>query len=251
MTFRQILRRVLSAAVLPFLIILYFNIENLAARLGWGNILADAFAPQAGASPVVEFLQHPAVLWTALVGLGMAAGMWIDSLLYRRERKPLEEEARRHFIDRVELSKEAEELARQLGALAGHGHARHAIAWQEETEDLRSTLPSVPMPSRSRTARERASVVEKYGEKFHADAWRIINAAGRLIPLDRGDLWRVEHVMISGHGIEEMSAFLMAIANDLRFPNEPLLAHTDRRFMDQAAAAALQSPQGTGSETQP
>jgi len=173
------------------------------------------------------------VLFPTSILAGFVGGLWADARLAKKERTPLEDEARQHFIDRIALAKDAEALAREISALAGQGHARHAIAWQEDTEHFRSVAISSPGPMRDRSTRERAVVIERYGEKYHADAWRIINVAGRVIPLDTGDIWKLQHILQSGHEIESMANFLMAISNELQYPNEPLVPMQDRRAVSQ------------------
>ena len=89
MTTRKKIRWALTILTAPFLVILYFNIENLAVRLGWGDLLADAVAPLSGDSPFIEFFKDPLWLWPSLVGIGIALGLWFDLLLSTRERKTL------------------------------------------------------------------------------------------------------------------------------------------------------------------
>lgn len=69
--------------------ILSFNIENLAVRLGWGDLLTNVVAPLSGNSPLIEFFKDPLWLWPSLVGIGIALGLWIDLLLSTQERKEL------------------------------------------------------------------------------------------------------------------------------------------------------------------
>lgn len=80
-------RKIASFAAIPFVVILYFNIENLASRLGWGDLLADAVAPKAGRGGVVNILQDPVSLWIALLGVGFLSGMWVDYALSKRTRR--------------------------------------------------------------------------------------------------------------------------------------------------------------------
>lgn len=90
MNWRESIRWALAGLAALLLVPLYFNIENLITRLGWGNVLADAVAPETGKRPVVEFFQHPVTLWVVLLGLGFAAGFWADFLLAKRERSNAE-----------------------------------------------------------------------------------------------------------------------------------------------------------------
>jgi len=93
MAIRRAVRLIGTVLSVPFLVVLYFNIENLAARLGLDNVLADVIAPKNGRQPVIEFFQEPVVLWASLFGLGVVAGLWIDVWLRglepkRSNRKP-------------------------------------------------------------------------------------------------------------------------------------------------------------------
>ncbi|MBY0582357.1 MAG: hypothetical protein K2P68_05480 [Sphingomonas sp.] len=183
----------------------------------------------------MTFLLSSWTLYPATLLAGFVVGLWVDAILAKRERKPLEEEAQRHYIDRLALALEAEILSREIAALAGAGQARAAIAWQEDTSEMISRGPEEPRrPTRDRSVSERAKIIEKYGEKYHADAWRIIDAAGRLMPLDRNDVWQVSHLLHGGYDIDKMSSYLMRIANGLRYPNEPQLPEIDKQFPDQA-----------------
>ncbi len=129
MTARKLLRHGLSLATVPFFIVLYFNIENLATRMGLENVLADAVAPTAGRSPVVEFFQLPLVLWIALLGLGFVGGLWVDLLLAKRERAPL-------LTERHALASRARQAASKAFVLAGELETAKNIAWNESTNTV-------------------------------------------------------------------------------------------------------------------
>ena len=89
MTTRSKIRWALTGLTAPFLVILSFNIENLAVRLGWGDLLTNVVAPLSGNSLLIEFFKDPLWLWPSLVGIGIALGLWIDLLLSTQERKEL------------------------------------------------------------------------------------------------------------------------------------------------------------------
>lgn len=83
---RSTVRLALTVLSAPLLVVLYLNIEKLAEREGWDTLLADGVAPASGPSPLLELLTTPTAFAAATFVIGLAIGVWIDTLLVRRER---------------------------------------------------------------------------------------------------------------------------------------------------------------------
>ena len=146
-----------------------------------------------------------AVAWFSAVILILA--WWVGR---RRKTKILFPE-----INRESLADEAEALSRNISALYGEYAGRMAVAWQADTE--RTISSKGVLFSREQSTDIRARLMERYGEKYNAEVWRIISVAQKCLSLDRNDVWRVSHG-INDHDIQAVIVLLSSIATRLRYP---------------------------------
>lgn len=150
--------------------------------------------------------------WLAGFAFGLCLGLWVDAALRRREQRdpalPASE------IDREALAAEADQLAAKVAALIGEYEGRAAVAWEE---DSNSVTLSRGEARTYKHAEVRARLMEKYGEKYHADVWRIIALARKCISLPYGDIWQISHGA-SDHDIKQIPRTLSTIAVSLRQP---------------------------------
>jgi hypothetical protein len=117
-------------------------------------------------------------------------------------------------LDRAALALEAETLSQQINSLVAEHYAAIQAGWN-----------SVAMDRASRDEHTQAvgKLVERYGERFAAKAWRIVNDADKLLNFNRHDLWLVSHGVRSENDITEMAMFLGKTASDLRYGKSPAL----------------------------
>ena len=124
MQIRKVIRRIVAALGTAFFVVLYFNIENAATRIGLGDLLADAISPQSGKNILVDIVYHPITLLVSLFGLGAALGVWVDaiflnpSLQQKRTKDELRQKAEK-FGREVEIwtSKALSELKNKVNEL--------------------------------------------------------------------------------------------------------------------------------------
>jgi hypothetical protein len=153
--------------------------------------------------------------WFGGVFIGFAVGFWIDALLQRRLFPNLANQ-----IDRETLAVEAETLAAAISMLLGDYTSRAHVAWHEDA----STRPAGMNTGRAmmaNQARVQAQAIERYGEKYHKDVWRVIALAQKCIQLDSGDLWKISHG-IRFDQIGQVPTLLTKIAAALRHPQPDL-----------------------------
>jgi hypothetical protein len=92
-------------------------------------------------------------------------------------------------------------------------------------------------------ARIQAQAIERYGEKYHRDVWRVIALAQKCIQLDRGDMWRISHG-IRFEQVEQLPMVLTKIAAALRYPQPdlPMLDRLREQISTNPPAALPPSP---------
>lgn len=71
---RSIVRRSTTIIAVPFLAVLYLNIETFAVSLGWDGLLIRY-------APMVEYLTTSLALALSTLVVGIVIGMWVDLLL--------------------------------------------------------------------------------------------------------------------------------------------------------------------------
>jgi hypothetical protein len=161
-----------------------------------------------------QILTSPWFHWIGGALVGFAAGVWIDVLLKRQTADTSAKE-----IDKEALAAEAEALAGGISSLVGDYAGRAQIAWHQDAADFRVNMPRRPMMENK--AKIEAAALEKYGEKYHKDVWRIISLARKCTPLDYNLIWLVEHG-IRFTNIEQLPSILTKIAVDLRHPQSDI-----------------------------
>ena len=142
--------------------------------------------------------------WFGGLVIGFAVGAWLDWFFGRSARQA-------QVLERSDLATRAETLAQGISALVGEYEGRRSEVWHEDTQDLIA----------GKKGRPRSQIVEsnfsqKYGEKYHGEAWIVINAAGQLISIDQRDTFSVLH----GTGLSDahhMVDLLTRLAGRLRY----------------------------------
>ena len=82
-----IIRLIVTALVMPFVVVLYLNIERYAEEHGYDVILIKLLEPKEAdvISPIISFAFHPATLYGAIGFVTFVVGIWFDALLRRGE----------------------------------------------------------------------------------------------------------------------------------------------------------------------
>jgi hypothetical protein len=182
---------------------------SLAEEWGWYQ------HPNAKVATVVAwftaFAGHSWFHWIGGSIIGFAIGVWLDTLFKRQSATLAINE-----IDKESLASEAEILAANVSELIGDYSARAQIAWLQD--------PTAEGGMRFKHAEIEAKAIERYGEKYHKDVWRVIALAQKCIELDHGEIWMMSHG-INYHLIEQLPILLTKIAVNLRHsqPNLPML----------------------------
>jgi hypothetical protein len=165
--------------------------------------------------------------------IGFAVGAWLDTLLKRQSAKLANNE-----IDRETLASEAETLAANISALIGDYSGRAQIAWHQDAATMRAGRGIFV-----NTAEIEAKAVERYGEKYHKDVWRVIALAQKCIQLDdRTEIWFASQ-SFNYRQIEQLPVLLAKIAVNLRHsqPDVPMLERF-RPATNLAASPPSQAP---------
>ena len=89
---RQPVRWFFTAASLPFLVILYLNIEKYAESRGWDTFLLQLLEPatqreESEDSRLIRALTNPWMVYAAITVIGMTLGVWLDAVLKRLDAK--------------------------------------------------------------------------------------------------------------------------------------------------------------------
>lgn len=152
--------------------------------------------------------------------IGLACGLWVDAIFKRREQPPA---SAAQQLDRMKLADDAENLAMKIAAFAGEASSRSKVAWSQENGWLRQSNPGDPSRSLSPDlqAEEEGRMLEKFGEKYAAELWRIVALAEKCVPMDRNDLWNIKNGPSSIFHLSDIPQFLYRLAANLRYPDLP------------------------------
>lgn len=131
--------------------------------------------------------------------------------LKRRQAKQLD---RIVHIDRDALADELEDMSKKIAALVGEFRGPMQVAWCEDAGD--------PQAMRRSYADVEGKLIEKYSYRHGADVWRLIRRASKVIPLDRGSIWRVEHGVRGENDLISMYMLLATLSDDVRAPKAPI-----------------------------
>lgn len=198
-------------------------------------------------SGLLGALTSPIATHAAMGCVALAAGMWLDFILYRRERRPVEDSIAQAVIDRQKLADDALAVGQGICRLTAQGQARLQTA--SEADRKLSRQPETFSYNENRV-REEAVLLDKYAEQFHAEVWRVLDLSARTLRLDQSMMWRLRNTT-SIYELEELGKHLLSISNDLRFPGNPHLPLLSSEEVESLRRATLarQSPLGIGSET--
>ncbi len=233
MTIRKLVRITASVLSALFFVVLAFNIENLAVRLGWDNLLADAVAPERGRGTLLDALQHPLTVSVSLIGVGFAMGLWLDFLLAKRERAPNKEA-------REQLAEDAKAWAKKTGEIYAHYAERSRAEFMANSRNSREFL--------SKPNVAECSALEQY-HKIHTEVWAVIEDAQHYIAIQRHDIFPLEHGVSSFSDILRMSQLLTKIAAWLRHGAAPKPLEWARHGVNLPTEQnEHQEPQGVGRE---
>lgn len=123
-------------------------------------------------------------------------------------------------IDRDQLADEIETLSQKIAALLGEYRGPMQEAWWKDAASRD------PTDIRTGMARIEGKLIEKYSDRHAADVWRLIRRASKVIPLHRSDVWRISHRIGSEHDLNSLFLLLANIADDIRYPIQPLPTST-------------------------
>jgi hypothetical protein len=186
----------------------------------------------------IDFLVSNHWYWLAVgAATGLAVGTWLDAFLKRQSIATPS-----NAIDRQALASEADNLAASISVLVSDYTSRLQIAWHEDSAGLRAAMAD-GNALMGNHARIQAQAIERYGEKYHRDVWRVIALAQKCIQLDRGDMWRISHG-IRFEQVEQLPMVLTKIAAALRYPQPdlPMLDRLREQISTNPPAALPPSP---------
>lgn len=205
------------------------SIRAFLERWGlWQWVMSAAVLLGGFGLAVWAWLESRLPYWAiAIVGLGAVATLVVIAnsvhALVARER------LRRHThapIDRESLAKRLEDLSRAIATLVGEFRGPLQSAWWADSPSRDS-----PHGHQMRYAEAEGKLVERYSARYAADVWICIATAGKIVPLDRGDLWQIQHGIRSEHELVAVYQYLAMLAAEIRHPN-PRLPMTDRRIAE-------------------
>ena len=121
-------------------------------------------------------------------------------------------------IDRESLAEQAEQLSAAIAALSSEYEAKKRLAWHKESERMMSSRSNKRTTSRDEGIELEAKVIERYGDKYKADVWRVLVMAAYCGVVQEKDLWRFRHGMSSAHDLDGVHQILTKVAVELRYP---------------------------------
>lgn len=124
-------------------------------------------------------------------------------------------------IDRDALATELLEMSRKIAALAGDFRGPIQEAWWQGEGD-----PNSINLIRTSQSKLEGQMIERYSTRYAADVWILIRRASKVVPIDRGDTWKVEHGVRGEHDLLNVFILLAKLSDDVRNPLPPL-AMTD------------------------
>lgn len=184
---------------------------KLAEKIGFNTALSDRWEAIMGF--LSNLTSNPWYIFAAAFSAGLAIGVWMDSLLRRRETIPEHPE-----IDREQLAAQADNLSQNVSELLGDFTERVAIAQNDDFNALREGQRRGGL--RDNQADVTARAINSFHAKYNSEFWTIIALAQKCISLDHGDLWQVSHGM-GYHDIQKVPGILAKIAISLRYPGHP------------------------------
>ena len=215
--------------------------KSLWSRLPIGRLFADAlnaFGFWAWLAPAIGIAMSAAVAWWAwfesqvpywamaliFVGMGIAilfAAYLVQSMMLKRKQSRAIDKL--VTIDREELASKLEDLSKKVAALVGEYRGPMQEEWWKDTAS------QDPVSIRTGMAKIEGKLIEKYSDRYAADVWMLLRRASKVIPMDRGMIWRLQHGIRSEHELMELYAVLARIADDIRYPTAPLPETDPRR----------------------
>ncbi|MDZ5699190.1 hypothetical protein [Chelativorans sp. M5D2P16] len=128
-------------------------------------------------------------------------------------------------IDRDALADELEDMSRKVAGLVGEFRGPMQEAWWKDSANRD------PSTLRESHTRIEGQLIEKYSYRHGADVWRLIRRASKVVPVDRGDIWQIQHGVRGEHDLINVYMFLASLADDVRSPKAPI-PMTDRRTVE-------------------
>lgn len=164
------------------------------------------------------------------VAVGFAGGMWVDSLLRKRETAP--NSGAGDGIDRVVLADRASVIAAKVSAMYGQWKADHTIAWSEDR--LR------PGDSQSSADNVNRKYIERYSEQYNAEVWSVIGMARKFVVVDSSTHFNLSHGVSNASDLNAIVVLLGHIEASLRHdqPDLPMFDKHAERVKQMAISRA-------------
>lgn len=143
-------------------------------------------------------------------------------ILEKRKRIEMYEKVVR--IDREALADDLEDLARDISGVATEYAGQIQEAFWSET-----LSGSGAIPGRSAQARAEGRMIAAFGAKYQAKAYILIRRASKVVPIEAGMHWRIQHGVRSEHDLATLTIFLSQLSDDVRNPTKPIPMYEPRR----------------------
>jgi|GEM_PF-6696726 len=197
-----------------------FIADALSAFGFWGWVAAASSVMLSAAIAAWAWFESNVPYWAmALIFVGLiicalAAAYFIQGILLKRKQSRAIDKL--ITIDREELAGKLEEMARKIAALVGEYRGPMQEEWWKDA------VSRDPAHIRIGMARIEGKLIEKYSDKYAADIWGLIRRASKVVPIDRGLVWRIRHGVRNESDLAELYSILAQIADDIRCPTPPL-----------------------------
>lgn len=218
------------------------TLTGLAREFGvWQWLATGVILTAGGIGAAWAWLESQLPYWAiALVFFGIVTLLTItlnQITGFRLKRKQWNAISKMVTIDRDALAKELEAVAQKVAALLGEYRGPIQEAWWKDS------MSRDPREAQAGHARMEGKLIEKYSDRHAATVWMLIRRASKIIPLDKGEVWRIQHGIRSEHDLSALYVLLANLADDVRYPMAPL-PERDRRMEERQRQleAAAQPP---------
>jgi membrane protein YdbS with pleckstrin-like domain len=207
----------------------------------WQWLAAGIFVMLGALGAIWAWIESQLPYWAiALVFFGVVAllAVTLNQITgYRLKRKQWNAIDKMVTIDRDALATELEVIAQKIAALLGEYRGPIQEAWWKDSESRGSRA------AHAGHAIMEGKLIEKYSDRHAATVWMLIRRASKVIPLDRGEIWTIEHGIRGEHDLNALYMLLANLADDIRYPTAPL-PERDRRMEERQRqiASASQPP---------
>jgi hypothetical protein len=245
----RFLRSAATVVATPLLLVLYLNIEVLAAKRGWDTVLS-AWAPA-----MTEFVTQPWVFAVAAFGVGIAIGAWVHWLAIRVDRRPTEPAAAAaDKSERERLAARAIEISKSISDLLGRFHGELRQAFDNDSRHFQAGIGFSDVEHN----RVQGKIVDEFCRRIEGDVLEVLTAANRFVFINSMN-WQMYRGSASLSSIEHLKLLLHEVAAELRYEVDQVvsleryregLARREARIQElevklKDAKSLSQAPQGS------